>query len=249
MTEEWKVSAIISTSVCRKYLSISFVVLTVKLYNRKLLKRKHPHVEPLLGSNQYGFGMCRSAMLCILALHQIIESAVNSDKIRMWLHSVTLRFTRHLNPTRVLAWMMICWDVGSNYGLSTKVIVAVVSMYSGKLHNWWLLMVTAQALKWYCCFSSWCTVPYLSIIDCVLKRSIYAAWKLCIREIKCLVNNSQQNICHRLGWYRWHQSCIVPCNTMTKTQSLLTAVAGNAAAISLHINTSCRPSTVELVIF
>ena len=37
--------------------------------------------------------MCRSAILCILVLQQIIESAVHSDKVCM--HSVT--FPRHLS--------------------------------------------------------------------------------------------------------------------------------------------------------
>ena len=82
---------------------------------------------------------------------------MHSDKV---CGCIQWRFKGILVPTRVLAWTMICWDLGSNYGLSTKVIVAVVSMYSGKLHNWWLLMVTVQTLK--CCFSSWCTT-YVSL--------------------------------------------------------------------------------------
>ena len=32
-------------------------------------------------SNQYEFGMYRSPILCILALQQIIESAVHSDRV------------------------------------------------------------------------------------------------------------------------------------------------------------------------
>ena len=59
--EEWKVSGIVpilkkgDPSVCGNYRGIALMSLTAKLYNRILLNRIQPHIEPLLRPNQNGF--------------------------------------------------------------------------------------------------------------------------------------------------------------------------------------------------
>ena len=66
--------------------------------------------------------------------------------------------------------MMIYWDLGSNYGLSTKVIAAVMSMYSQLV----IADGCSADFEVELLFSSRHTAPYLFIIDadCILRASI-----------------------------------------------------------------------------
>ena len=77
--EEWKVSGIVpilkkgDPSLCGNYRGIALMSLAAKLYNRILLNRIQPHIEPLLRPNQNGFRIGRSTTQHILALRRIIE--------------------------------------------------------------------------------------------------------------------------------------------------------------------------------
>ena len=55
------------------YRGISLTVIAAKIYNKMLLERIRPHLDPLLRINQNGFRPGRSTLAQILALRRLIE--------------------------------------------------------------------------------------------------------------------------------------------------------------------------------
>ena len=76
--EQWSKSAIKPIpKKCNPCLSdhrgISLNTIAAKLYNKMLLNRIQPHIDPILSWTQGGFRKCRSTLSNILALRRIIE--------------------------------------------------------------------------------------------------------------------------------------------------------------------------------
>ena len=77
--EQWSKSAIkpipkkLSASLVSDHRGISLNTIASKLYNKMLLNRIQPHVDPLLSWTQCGFRKSRSTLSNILALRRIIE--------------------------------------------------------------------------------------------------------------------------------------------------------------------------------
>ena len=62
-------------SLATNYRGISLLPIAAKIYNKLLLNRILPHVEPLLRKNQHGFRAGRSTISQILYLRRIIEES------------------------------------------------------------------------------------------------------------------------------------------------------------------------------
>ena len=62
------------------YRGISLLPIAAKIYNKLLLNRLLPKVDPLLRNNQNGFRAGRSTLSQILALRRIIEEITNCNK-------------------------------------------------------------------------------------------------------------------------------------------------------------------------
>ena len=62
------------------YRGISLMLIAAKLYNKMLLNRIVPHIEPLLRKNQNGFRRGRSTLSQILCLRRLIEVSHASNK-------------------------------------------------------------------------------------------------------------------------------------------------------------------------
>ena len=60
-------------SLPTNYRGISLNCVTAKVYNRMLLNRLRPYIEPILRNNQNGFRPGRSTLTQILALRRVIE--------------------------------------------------------------------------------------------------------------------------------------------------------------------------------
>ena len=76
--EQWSKSAIKpipkkANAILSQHRGISLNVIAAKLYNKMLLNRIQPHVDPILSWTQAGFRKTRSTLSNILALRRIIE--------------------------------------------------------------------------------------------------------------------------------------------------------------------------------
>ena len=77
--QEWSMSGIVpipkkgNLSSANNYRGISLTSIAAKIFNRLLLNRCRPHIEPLLRPNQNGFRVERSTTSHILALRRLIE--------------------------------------------------------------------------------------------------------------------------------------------------------------------------------
>ena len=64
-------------SLATNYRGISLLPIAAKIYNKLILNRIRPHVDPILRKNQNGFRSGRSTLSQILALRRILEEARN----------------------------------------------------------------------------------------------------------------------------------------------------------------------------
>ena len=77
--QEWSLSGIVpipkkgDLSKASNYRGISLTSIAAKIFNRLILNRIRPHIEPLLRPNQNGFRAERSTTSHILALRRLIE--------------------------------------------------------------------------------------------------------------------------------------------------------------------------------
>ena len=82
----WRTSQIIPVpkkgdlTLVTNYRGISLLPIAAKIYNKLILNRLLPKVEPLLRKNQNGFRAGRSTLSQILALRRIIEEITNFNK-------------------------------------------------------------------------------------------------------------------------------------------------------------------------
>lgn len=82
----WRTSQIIPVpkkgdlTLVTNYRGISLLPIAAKIYNKLILNRLLPKVEPLLRKNQNGFRAGRSTLSQILALRRIIEEITNCNK-------------------------------------------------------------------------------------------------------------------------------------------------------------------------
>ena len=233
--DEWKVSGIIpifkkgDASVCANYRGIALMSLAAKLYNRILLNRIQPHVEPLLRPNQNGFRVGRSTVQHILALRRIIEECTVRQECQCVVTFIDFsKAFDSISRTRME-------EVLYNYGLSTKIVTAVMSMYSGTAAR----VVTADG-----CSADFqveagvlqgdTLAPYLFVIvvDYVLRAAIPDD------SVGFMIQKrlSRRHPAKYVTDLDFADDIALLSGTMANAQTLLTAVEENAAAVGLHIN-------------
>ena len=101
---------------------ISLTSLAAKTYNRILIDRVKPHVDPLLRKNQNGFRQGRGTLEQILCLRRLIEGAQRGDRR---LISIFVDFKKafdSIDCTRMFA-------ILTSYGIPLKVVAALKSLY------------------------------------------------------------------------------------------------------------------------
>ena len=107
-------------SVCGNYWGIALRSLAAKLYNRILLNRIQPQVEPLLQPNQNCFHEGRSTIQHILASRQIIEECTVRKECQCVVTFIDFsKAFDSISRTKLE-------EVLHNYGLP---VAAVMSMY------------------------------------------------------------------------------------------------------------------------
>jgi hypothetical protein len=114
-----------STSVCNNYRGIALMSTSAKLYNRILLDRLRPIIDPLLRYNQNGFRQLRSTGQHVLAARRLIEEVNMSSDQK--LVAVFIDFTKAFDS---ISWSWIR-GVLQAYCVPTQLIEAIMSVYIG----------------------------------------------------------------------------------------------------------------------
>ena len=105
------------------YRGISLIPIASKIYNRMLLNRIVPFVEPLLRKNQNGFRAGRSTLSQILSIRRIIEEMKNGNK------SFTLCFV-DLKKAFDSINREVMFKILSLYGIPEPIVEAIRTLYT-----------------------------------------------------------------------------------------------------------------------
>ena len=110
-------------SLATHYIGISLMPIAAKLYNRLILNRLIPFVEPVLRNNQNGFRRGRSTLSQILCLRRIIEE---SQLCNLDLALVFVDFSKafdSVDRTKM-------FEILKLYGIPDKMIAAIRVLYT-----------------------------------------------------------------------------------------------------------------------
>ena len=113
----WRTSQIIPVpkkgdlSLATNYRGISLMSIAAKIYNKLILNRLIPFVEPILRKNQNGFRRGRSTLSQILCLRRLIEES-NASKLDLAL--VFVDFSKAFD--KVSRYRLLCKLVGRGFG-------------------------------------------------------------------------------------------------------------------------------------
>ena len=107
----------------QNYRGISLTSIAAKIYNKLLLNRIFPVLNPILRRNQNGFRRGRSTLAQILALRRIIEEMKNGNKD---LTIVFVDFKKAFDSIN----REVMFDILSLYGFPDKIIKAIKTLYT-----------------------------------------------------------------------------------------------------------------------
>ena len=110
-------------SLVTNYRGISLMSIAAKLYNKMLLNRIVPYVEPLLRKNQNGFRRGRSTLSQILCLRRLIEESHASNRD---LALVFVDFSKAFDSVDRAK----MFEILSLYGIPEEIISAIKVLYT-----------------------------------------------------------------------------------------------------------------------
>ena len=110
-------------SLATNYRGISLMPIAAKIYNKMILNRLIPHVEPLLRDNQNGFRKGRSTLSQVLCLRRIIEE---SQSCNLDLAIVFVDFSKAFDSVD----RDKMFEILELYGIPSKLIAAIRVLYT-----------------------------------------------------------------------------------------------------------------------
>lgn len=125
----WKKAGIIPVpkkgdlTITGNYRGISLIPIAAKIYNKLLLNRIEPAVDPLLRKNQNGFRKGRSTISQILALRRIIEEMRKHNK------EVTLCFVDFTKAFDSIS-REVLFSILPRYGIPAAITNAIQALYT-----------------------------------------------------------------------------------------------------------------------
>ena len=125
----WRTSQIIPVpkkgdlTLVTNYRGISLLPIAAKIYNKLILNRLLPKVEPLLRKNQNGFRAGRSTLSQILALRRIIEEITNCNKEAVFIFVDFSKAFDSIDRSKM-------FEILGLYGIPQPIIEAIRVLYS-----------------------------------------------------------------------------------------------------------------------
>ena len=125
----WRTSQIIPVpkkgdlTLVTNYRGISLLPIAAKIYNKLILNRLLPKVEPLLRKNQNGFRAGRSTLSQILALRRIIEEITNCNKEAVFIFVDFSKAFDSIDRTKM-------FEILGLYGIPEPIIEAIKVLYT-----------------------------------------------------------------------------------------------------------------------
>ena len=110
-------------SIATNYRGISLMPIAAKIYNKLILNRLVPFIEPLLRNNQNGFRRGRSTLSQILCLRRIIEE---SEACKKDLALVFVDFSKAFDSVD----RDKMFEILKSYGIPDKIIAAIKVLYT-----------------------------------------------------------------------------------------------------------------------
>ena len=236
--QEWSLSGIVpipkkgDLSKASNYRGISLTSIAAKIFNRLILNRIRPHIEPLLRPNQNGFRAERSTTSHILALRRLIEGIKDKN-----LECVItfIDFKKAFDSVHRGKMLKIL----TAYGIPNTIVEAINTMYSstkavvlspdGETEAFEILAGVLQGDT---------LAPYLFIIvlDYVMRMAI--------REDKDMLGftvtprRSRRHPAEVITDLDFADDIALLSDTLQQAQELLTRVEDAAATVGLMMNAS-----------
>ena len=127
--EKWKTLIIVPVpksgdlSKTDNYRGISLISLVLKLYNRLILNRLRPVIDPMLRSNQNGFRQKRTTIGQILALRRLLEGAKDKNLSCIMTFIDFRKAFDSIHRGKLM-------DILRAYGIPEKMVTAIAATYS-----------------------------------------------------------------------------------------------------------------------
>ena len=212
------------------YRGISLTCVGAKIYNRMLLNRLRPHIDPILRWNQNGFRENRSTISQILALRRLLEGMKSKN---LPLVAIFIDFLKAFDSIHRERMFMIL----QAYGIPDNIIKAVMIMYDNSSAIVMSNDGETEPFKTSAGVLQGDTLaPYLFIIvlDYVMRQALSSTY-----EETGIVLEPRRSRRHpeiRLHDLDFADDIALLASTMEKAESLLHSVESASNAVGLHLN-------------
>ena len=215
----------------QNYRGISLTCIAAKIYNKLLLNRIFPVLNPILRRNQNGFRKGRSTIAQILALRRIIEEMKNGNKE---LTIVFVDFKKAFDSVN----REVMFEILALYGFPDKIIKAIKALYSntkakvitpdGETD---LFDIVAGVLQG----DTLAPLLFVTVLDYVLRISMDE------NNTKGLLlkpRTSRRHPAQHITDLDFADDLAIPSDTVANAESLLHALEEAAAHVGLYCNAS-----------
>jgi hypothetical protein len=233
--ELWLYSGIVplpkkgNLSLHKNYRGISLTCIAAKIYNKLLLNRIFPALNPILRRNQNGFRKGRSTIAQILALRRIVEEMNNGNKE---LTIVFVDFKKAFDSIH----REVMFEILGLYGIPEKIINAIKALYTntkakvitpdGETD---LFDIVAGVLQG----DTLAPLLFITVLDYVLRISMDT------NKTKGLLvkpRASRRHPAEHVTDLDFADDLAIPANTVADAESLLHSLEEAAAYVGLYCN-------------
>ena len=233
----WRKSQIIPVpkkgdlSLVTNYRGISLIPIAAKIYNKLILNRLIPHVDPLLRNNQNGFRAGRSTLSQILALRRIIEEMSHCNRD---LALVFIDFSKAFDSVD----RSMMFKILQLYGIPGEIIDAIKILYTDTSAT--ILSPDGETSPFDICagiLQGDTLAPFLFIIvvDYVLRVSVD---KINDNGLEIHPRKSSRNPAVYLTDTDFADDIALISGSLSKAQNLLLSLESAANSVGLHLNES-----------
>ena len=215
----------------KNYTGITLICIAAKIYNRMLLNRIRPHIEPILRINQNGFRPNRSTLSQILTLRRIIEGfkAKNLTAVMIFIDFKKAFDSIHRGK------MM---EILAAYGLPSKIVDAIAIMYDsttarvvspdGNTDYFKILAGVQQG-------DTLAPFLFILVLDYAMRKAIAMNENL---GFTLYPRRSRRHQAIKITDVIFADDLAVVSDTMVDAKTLLHRIEKSAREIGLHINES-----------